>query len=41
MKVSITYQQKRKKIGIENVKSAKTFIGFSQAIGDVYENLKY
>lgn len=32
--------RREKKIATENVKNTKTFIGFSQAIGDVYENLK-
>ena len=30
----------REKVGIETLKNPKTFIGYSQTIDDVYENLK-
>ena len=39
MKVSITYQRKRKK-GIKELKNPKAFINHSQTVDGVYENLE-
>ena len=39
-RIKVSVINEREKVGIKNLKNPKTFIDYSQAIDDVYENLE-